>query len=407
MCERPGHHGPFGCQSASPWWVRVCRAAGTNHSARWLIVFSIATVASPAATLMAQTTPAQPTAASTLNLGTGKQIYDSGCVACHGPDGKGQPQNLTVFERPSTFPDFSDCPTATPEADSQWRAVITNGGRARAFSEIMPAFKDLLTEDQIGKVMDHLRSLCTDKAWPRGNLNLPRPMLTEKAFPENETVITGSINTHGTVATTVIYEKRIGATAMIEAIVPFDFTHDSGTWSSAFGDLALGYKQKLFHSLEKGSIFSVGGELITPTGDPMLGTGGESTVFEAFAAFGQLLPANSFLQMHTGIELPAHTDKLPRAFYLRTAFGRSFSTDGGHGRRWSPIVEVIADRDLVSGASTNWDVVPEIQIPINKRMHILGNVGFRIPVNNTADRPRRLLFYVLWDWVDGGLTQGW
>jgi mono/diheme cytochrome c family protein len=374
---------------------------------RWLIVLAIATLASPAATLMAQTATGPPTAASKLKLETGKQIFDSGCVACHGPDGRGQAQSLAGFERPSTFPDFSDCPTSTPEPDSQWRAIITNGGPARAFSQIMPSFKDLLTQDQIGKVIDHLRSLCTEEAWPRGNLNLPRPMITEKAFPENETVITGSINAHGTTATSVIYEKRIGASAMMEAIVPFDFTHDSGTWSSAFGDLALGYKQKLFHSLKKGSIFSVGGELIVPTGDPTLGTGGESTVFETFATFGQLLAADSFLQVHTGVELPAHSDKLPRAYYLRAAIGKTFSTDGGHGRRWSPIVEFIADRELVKGALTNWDVVPEIQIPINKRMHILGNVGFRIPANNAADRPKQMMFYVLWDWVDGPLTQGW
>jgi mono/diheme cytochrome c family protein len=357
--------------------------------------------------LTAQTTTGQPTAVSKLTLETGKQIYDGGCVACHGPNGKGQSQNLAGFEPPPTFPDFSDCPTSTPEPDSQWRAIISNGGPVRGFSEIMPAFKDLLTPDQIGKVIDHVRSLCTEDAWPRGNLNLPRPLITEKAFPENETVIAGSINVHGTVATTVIYEKRIGASAMIEAIVPFDFTHDSGTWSTALGDVALGYKQKLVHSVKTGSIFSVGGELIAPTGNSTLGTGGESTVFEGFVAFGQLLTGNSFLHAQTGIELPAHPDKLPKAYYVRAAIGKTFAMGGGHGRRWSPMVELIVDRDLVEGASTNVDAVPEIQIPINKRMHILGNVGFRIPVNNGADRPKQLMFYVLWDWMDGGLTDGW
>ena len=94
-------------------------------------------------------------------------------------------------------------------------------------------------------------------------------MITEKAFPENETVITGAINAHGSpgIGSTVIYERRIGATAMMEAIVPFDFTRDDGSWGTAFGDLALGYKQTLVHSVGKGSIFSVGGELIVPTGD--------------------------------------------------------------------------------------------------------------------------------------------
>jgi len=354
-------------------------------------------------------TAAAAAQSSALRLETGKQIYDSGCVACHGADGKGQSQNLAGFEPPSTFPDFSDCPTSTPESDTQWRAVITNGGPARAFSGIMPSFKDVLTPDQISKVIDHVRTLCTESAWPRGHLNLPRPLITEKAFPENETVVSGAINAQGNpgVGTVVIYEKRIGATAMIEAIAPFAFTHDNGSWGTAFGDLALGYKQKLFHSDDKGSIFSVGAELIVPTGDPLAGTGGTSTVFEPFAAYGQTLPGTSFLQIHTGVELPAHTDKLDRVYYLRTAIGKTFALEGGLGRRWSPIVEFIAERDLVSGGTMNWDVVPEIQIPINKRMHILGNIGFRLPASNRAGRSRQVLFYALWDWMDGGLTQGW
>jgi mono/diheme cytochrome c family protein len=346
---------------------------------------------------------------SRLKLETGKQIYESGCVACHGPDGSGQSQNLIGFEPPPTFPDFSDCATSTVEPDVQWRAIITHGGPARAFSQIMPAFRDLLTPAQIDEVIRYARGLCREPAWPRGNLNLPRPIVTEKAFPENETVIESSINAEGEpgVASTVIYEKRLGATAMFEVIVPYDFTHDTGSWDAAFGDLALGYKQKLFHSLERGAIVSAGGELVAPTGDPVAGMGGESTVFEFFGAYGQLLPAASFLQVHSGIELPAHTDKKPRAYYLRTAVGKTFATMGGLGRRWSPMVELVADRELVTGATTNWDIIPELQIPINKRMHLLGNVGFRFPVNNTADRPRQFLFYVLWDWVDGGLLDGW
>src|SRR6185312_7492815 len=134
----------------------------------------------------------------------------------------------------------------------------------------------------------------------------------------------------------------------------------------------------------KGSIFSAGGEIIAPTGNVALATGGESTVFEAFATFGQLLPASSFVQVHTGVELPAHPDDVPRAYYLRTAIGKTFSADKGLGRRWTPMLEVIGDRDFVSGATTNWDVVPELQIPLSRRLHILGNVGFRAPVNNTA-----------------------
>src|SRR6185436_9881313 len=135
----------------------------------------------------AQTSTAAPPV-STLKLDTGKQIYEAGCVSCHGPDRAGQPQHLAGFEPPATFPDFTDCPTSTVEPDVQWRAIINHGGAARAFSQIMPSFKDLLTAGQIDKVIGYLRSLCTEPKWPQGDLNLPRPIVTEKAFPENETV---------------------------------------------------------------------------------------------------------------------------------------------------------------------------------------------------------------------------
>src|SRR5204862_6220567 len=123
-------------------------------------------------------------------------------------------------------------------------AVISNGGSARAFSAIMPSFKDLLTAEQIGKVIAYVRTFCDADAWPWGHLNLPRPMVTEKAFPENETVVTGSVNAHGTpgFSTSAVYEHRIGATAMWEVIIPYTFTNEAGDWGSSFGDLSIGYK---------------------------------------------------------------------------------------------------------------------------------------------------------------------
>jgi mono/diheme cytochrome c family protein len=363
-----------------------------------------------AAAKIAAQAPAAAAPSRVSTLQTGKEIWEAGCVPCHGPDGKGQSQTLAAFERPETFPDFSDCPTSTVESDLQWRAVITRGGAGRSFSTIMPAFGELLTPEQIDKVIAHIRSLCSDdEKWPRGDLNLPRALLTEKAFPEDETVLTWSVNARGTpgVSAMAIYEHRLGTTAMFEVALPYIFTKEQGDWGSSFGDLAIGYKQTLLHNRRSGTIFSVGGEVAAPTGSVALGTGGQSTVFEAFGAFGQLFPGDSFVQVHTGVELPAHPDDVARAYYLRTAVGKTFSADKGLGRRWTPMLEVIGDRDLIAGAVTNWDVIPEIQIPLSRRLHILGNVGFRAPVNNTAGRQKQVLFYLLWDWADGPLTQGW
>jgi hypothetical protein len=30
-----------------------------------------------------------------------------------------------------------------------------------------------------------------------------------------------------------------------------------------------------------------------------------------------------------------------------------------------------------------------------------------VPVNNTAGRQIQVVFYVLWDWFDGRLNEGW
>ncbi len=352
--------------------------------------------------VLAQQTP------SVLRLDTGKQIYEAGCVSCHGLDGKGQSPSLQAFTRPSTFPDFTNCADSTPEPDVQWRAIVTNGGPGRALSPIMPSFKDLLTPGQIDKVVGYLRSFCTEKQWPMGDLNLPRAMVTEKAFPEDEIVLTSTINTQGApgVASAAVWEKRVGSGGQIEASVPYNFTHDQ-SWTSGLGDIVLGFKQKVFFSAKSKSIISVGGEITAPTGDVSKGTGSGSTIFEVFAAYGQILPKLFFLQFQTGTEQPVHPDKVPRAYYARTAVGRTFARDHGLGRAWTPIMELIADRDFIKSAVTNWSVIPELQFPLSKRLHVLGGLGLSLPVNNISDRQKQLMFYLLWDFADGSLKEGW
>jgi hypothetical protein len=272
----------------------------------------------------------------------------------------------------------------------------------------MPSFRDELTPEQINKVIGYLRSFCDEKSWPLGNLNLPRALITEKAFPEDEVVLTSTVNATGApgVGSAAIWEKRVGSGGQIEAVVPYNFVHDGG-WVSGVGDMILGFKQKVFFSRRTQSIISVGGEVTAPTGDVNKGTGVGSTIFETFGAYGQLFPHYTFLQVQSGVELPAHPDKVPRAYYARIAFGKTLAADHGLGRTWTPMMEFVADRDFTKGASTNWSVVPQVQIPISKRLHILGSVGVSLPVNNTADRQKQLMFYLLWDFADGTLKEGW
>jgi hypothetical protein len=71
------------------------------------------------------------------------------------------------------------------------------------------------------------------------------------------------------------------------------------------------------------------------------------------------------------------------------------------------MVEFLAARDLVDNMKTNWDVLPQMQVTISRRQHIRGDLGVRVPVNNTAGRPIQLMLYLLWDWQDGRLNEGW
>jgi mono/diheme cytochrome c family protein len=344
-----------------------------------------------------------------IKLNTGEEIYRAACVACHGPDGKGTPESLTGFQRPDTFPDFTRCDQTTPEDNYAWKSVIRDGGPSRGFSQIMPSFRDALTSEQMDKVIHYLRGFCTESSWPRGELNLPRALLTEKAYPEDEVVITTTLNAKGAPAVTneIVHEQRFGVKNQIEVSVPVNFVDQNHVWHGGFGDVGLGLKCELFSSLRTGSILSVQGGAHFATANQAHGLGSGVNSFELFAAYGQLLPAKTFLQFQGGSELPTDTRIAPKSVFWRTALGKSFNQDQGLGRLWSPMVEFVASRDLQNGATTNWDVVPEMQVTLSKRQHVRADVGISMPGTNTAGRSTQVLFYVLWDWQDGKLTQGW
>ncbi|MCU1286838.1 MAG: cytochrome c, class [Acidobacteriales bacterium] len=339
----------------------------------------------------------------------GKQIFNSGCIACHAADGKGTPRSIAGFELPDTFPDFTRCDQTTAEPNSAWKDVVVHGGPSRGFSQIMPAFGELLTSGQIDDVIGYLRQFCTNKHWARGELNLPRALVTEKAYPEDEVVISTAANASGApgFTTDIIHEQRFGVRNQIEVDVPINAQDQDHTWYGGVGDVTLGVKREFFSSLRTGSILSLQGSVIAPTGNKNRGFGTGTTTFETFAAFDQLFPTNTFVQFQAGAELPRHTDIAPQTVFYRTAVGQSFAHDHGLGRLWSPMVEFLADRDLVDGAKTDWDILPQMQVTISRRQHVRANLGVRTPMNNTAGRPINVVFYVLWDWGDGKLTEGW
>ena len=345
---------------------------------------------------------------------TGRAIYRAACSSCHGADGRGAPPSLVGF--PTPVPDFTDCDFANREPDSDWMGIAYEGGPSRGFSEHMPAFQGALTVEQVQLAVNHIRTFCTDDRWPRGELNLPRALITGKAFPEDEAVMTTLIDIEGegAILNKVVYEQRFGPRNQWEIVVPFGWLEtenvidDDGStrWTSSMGDIALALKRVVYHSYEKGSIVSVAGELILPTGDEELGFGNGTTVFEPIVVWGQILPADFFLQTQFGLELTADKDEAENAAFLRAALGWT-TTTGEFGRAWSPMVELTAGREFATDTTIRYSIVPQIQITLNKRQHIMFNFGLRAPLNERDVRKAQVVFYVLWDWFDGTLFEGW
>jgi mono/diheme cytochrome c family protein len=341
----------------------------------------------------------------------GKQLYKEACAACHGSDGVGLGVSTVGFAVP--LPDFSDCNFAPREPNGDWYFVAAEGGPARGFDKKMPAFGDALSKDQIMRIMDYIRTFCHDKNWPRGELNLPRALVTTKAYPEDEIVWAASVNldNEDVIANELIYEQRFGARNQFELIVPFGWSEqvssDGDTeWTSSVGDIGLALKRVMYHSLETGAIVSLGSELFLPTGDEDEGFGKDTAVFEPYISYGQLLPADFSFQFQAGAALPFDTDRANEEIFWRGVLGKTFVL-GRYGHAITPMVEILGSRELVSEADTNWDAVPQIQIPLNRRQHVRLGIGAQLPLNNTDQREETYQVYILWDWFDGGLFEGW
>src|SRR5581483_122072 len=167
------------------------------------------------------------------------------------------------------------------------------------------------------------------------------------------------------------------------------------------GDTGVGLKRVFLANLHTGSIFAIQGEGIFPSGNQSRGFGTGTTTFETFASYGQFLPANSFLQLQMGADLPKDTTKSPQSVFGRAAVGKNLFQGQGRGRLSVPMTELLFDRDLQTGAKTNFDVLPEFQVTLSRRQHVRADIGVRVPVTNTAGRSVQVEFYLLWDWFDG------
>jgi mono/diheme cytochrome c family protein len=344
------------------------------------------------------------TAAQTMD---GGQLYLEGCATCHGADGRGMDRALVAFEE--ELPDFTDCSFASREPAADWVTIAQRGGPVRGFSQMMPSFDDALGEEALARVIAHVQQFCRDSKWPRGELNLPRTLATEKAYPEDEWVLENEMEVDGpAVGHALIYEKRFGSRSQIELELPFSYRREDGAapdgagWSGGIGDAVVALKQVLTHSVETGHILSAVLETKLPTGDEARGFGAGALGLEGFLTYGQILPSDLFVQAQAGAERSNRAGSETEVFWTG-GLGWSWAQNGW-GRTWSPILEVAGVREGDEG--TLWDILPQMHVTLNTRQHVMLTVGTRLPLNE-RERSPTLVVNFLWDWFDGGLRDGW
>lgn len=336
---------------------------------------------------------------------TGADIYQSACTACHGHDGRGNSRDAVGFH--TRLPDFTNCAYATSEPDVDWLSTVHLGGPARGLDPNMPAFGEALSDEEIDRVIAYVHGFCSNPSWPAGNLNLPRALVTEKAFPENEAFVTTAAPTRYTdrVETRFEYERRLGPRSQYEVAVPFNVVKWPGGWNRGLGDITFGLKHVVLQSAGHGSIVSGAVEMTFPTGKESEGLGNRLLTFEPFGVFTQSLPFNAFVHAQAGMALPLNLDAALNEVFWRAAAGKTF-TEPRWGRAWSPMVEVLGARELEFGERTKWDVLPELQVTLSRRQHVMASAGVRLPLNLRTRSPAAMAS-LLWEWSQGGLFSGW
>jgi len=330
-----------------------------------------------------------------------RQIYDDACASCHGTDGRGAPAGTAISV---PLPDFTDCNFITREADGNWLYLLAHGGESLGLSSQMPGFGDVLTPQQIQATLDYIRGFCHDPRWPRGELNYPRLIFINKAFPEDEAVIfedfTKGRNGARDWDTELSVEHRIGARGQIELAVPL-VAHaltDAAT-TGGVGDVTLSYKHVLYADLPSLSIFSAALDLVVPTGDRDRHLGDGTVNFLPALLAGKKV-RDVVIQGEIRGEAPLDERRADRAVHYRLALSYPLSP---LRRAVVPSVEVETVQD-VTARQHNVFVTPQIYTGLSKRGHLALSAGVQVPVAGDADPfDYRLLAFVLWDYTDGGL----
>lgn len=260
-------------------------------------------------------------------------------------------------------------------------AIVTQGGAAFGLSLDMPAFGDAASPAQIRAVVRYARSLCGELGWPPGELNFPRAFLVEKAYPEDEVVLTDRAR-----GQELIYERRLGRRFQVEASARTVFDGEPKSFDGVTGAL----KYNLWYSLERRALASVGIEATPPLGRQ------DVWHIEPFLAFA-FAPATTTVVQGEVVGSWEESAGITALSY-RLGVGREIG-------RVVPMLEAGWTAPIHGESALS--MYPQLWVRLSRLGHVAGSVGAELPATGPEPRHPRLIAFVLWDYGDAPLLRGW
>ena len=105
-----------------------------------------------------------PFAGQAQDAAAGQEIYEQYCALCHGPQGKGDGSlSANLDPKPRNHTDGA---YMNALSDAHLLNIVGGGGGAAGLSPIMPAWKDILSAQQIRDVVAFVRTLAVPPYTP-------------------------------------------------------------------------------------------------------------------------------------------------------------------------------------------------------------------------------------------------
>ena len=226
-----------------------------------------------------------------------REICQTGCISCHGPDGTGVAErhrsasaSVLPISRTASRPRVSVGPTGGPPSR-------TADGSAGSTAQ-MPAFKDAMTSTDIDKVVGVSAQLAATARGRTATSTCRARSSPRRRSPRTNLVVTTTrtIERQST-SNTFVYEHRLGARSQMKWRCRFDLQKtNGGSWSRASATSRSRSKHVLCqpgHRLD----YQRWGRNLLATGKESEGLGGGVTVRTVRgvqpAAFGERVPASA------------------------------------------------------------------------------------------------------------------